>query len=418
MTRPVSPDYYELLGVSRDADAAAITRAYRRVAHASHPDTGGNDGMFRLLQLAYETLADPAARRAYDATLDGTGDSAAPAPERAGTAHSQWTFDDGTSRSAVVDPNELSWWSEVDPDASPRVVPPYRQGAWPAAIAAVVVLVCAGAMLVSSAVAIVLVLALAALIGSTYWRGRAGIEHPTAEIGAVVVGLPGAAAYLYFGPAVVAPVLAAVSFAAMVVAAILAYRYGIGQRLDQVADEEALALVEYGMPGTGTEENDDAIGQRIGADTVWMLTALPGARVFHGLGIPGRAGTLDHAVVCGRRVALVASRYWVPGRYAWTPHGTLLRDGQHFAGGDVRLGDAVSAYAGIVGKAVEVRGYMLVAPSRPGRVPAATGAGGTVTVGDPLAVVEAIGAWFRGSGDSDLVDRRLLVRMYERRVSR
>ncbi|MGH3094719.1 MAG: J domain-containing protein [Streptosporangiales bacterium] len=417
MTRSVTPDYYELLGVSRDADAAAITQAYRRAARSSHPDTGGNAGMFRLLQVAYETLADPAARRAYDATLDDTGDAAADDGD-ADAVHAQWTFADGTSRSAVFDPDELSWWSEVDPEASPRVVPPYRQGAWPAAIAVAAFLLCTAAMLASSVVAAALAVALAALVGSAYRRGRTGAEHPAVEVAATIVVLCGAGAYLYFGPPVVAPVLGAASFAAMVVAAVLAYRYGSGRRLDQVADEEAVAMVEYGTPGTGTQADNDAVGQRIGADTVWMLTALPGTRVFHGLRIPGRSGTLDHAVVCGRRVALVNSRYWEPGRYAWTPHCTLLRDGKHFAGGDVRLGDAVSAYAGIGGKAVEVRGYMLVAPSRPGRVLAATGAGGTVTVGDPLAVVEAIGAWFRGSADSDLVDRRLLVRMYERRVVR
>lgn len=417
MTRPVTPDYYELLGVARDADAAAITRAYRRAARSSHPDTGGNAGMFRLLQVAYETLADPASRRDYDATLDEAGstreaarDTGAEEPETA-----QWMFADGTSRSAVFDPTELSWWTDVDPEAPARVVPAYGRATAPAATATAVFLAAAGAMLATSLVAIPLVMALAALVANAYRRGWAGAEHPTVEVAAVVVGLPGAGAYWYFGPAVLAPALSAVAFALMVVAAVFAHRYGGGRRLDHVADPEAVAMIEYGRPGTGI--GDDAVGQRIGADSVWMLTALPGARVFHGLRGAASSGTIDHAVVCGHRVALVASRYWEPGRYAWTPHSTLLRAGQHFPGGDIPLGDAVAAYADVAGHSTEVRGYVLVAPSRQGQVAAATDASGTLTVGDPLAVVERIGAWFRSSGESDLVDRRLVLRMYERRVS-
>lgn len=49
MSRSATPDYYELLGVPRDADVETITKAYRKLARVSHPDGGGNAGMFRLL---------------------------------------------------------------------------------------------------------------------------------------------------------------------------------------------------------------------------------------------------------------------------------------------------------------------------------------------------------------------------------
>ncbi|HEV8254900.1 MAG TPA: DnaJ domain-containing protein, partial [Vicinamibacteria bacterium] len=65
-------DYYTILGVSRDASAAAIKRAFRRLAKKYHPDMGqivtGDE--FQALQAAYETLTDAERRRRYDETLE------------------------------------------------------------------------------------------------------------------------------------------------------------------------------------------------------------------------------------------------------------------------------------------------------------------------------------------------------------
>jgi molecular chaperone DnaJ len=63
-------DYYEVLGVSRDASDADIKKAYRRMAMKHHPDrTEGDKGSeekFKLATQAYEILSDPNKRRAYD----------------------------------------------------------------------------------------------------------------------------------------------------------------------------------------------------------------------------------------------------------------------------------------------------------------------------------------------------------------
>lgn len=64
-------DYYRLLGVPRSATAAAIKRAFRRLAKQYHPDAGHGSApeVFHEIQAAYEILTDADRRRRYDETL-------------------------------------------------------------------------------------------------------------------------------------------------------------------------------------------------------------------------------------------------------------------------------------------------------------------------------------------------------------
>jgi molecular chaperone DnaJ len=62
-------DYYEILGVSRDADKEEIKRAYRRLARKYHPDVNKEDGAeerFKEINRAYEVLSEPETRSRYD----------------------------------------------------------------------------------------------------------------------------------------------------------------------------------------------------------------------------------------------------------------------------------------------------------------------------------------------------------------
>lgn len=64
-------DYYEVLGVGRDANKAEVKTAFRRLARELHPDVNDHDPAaeekFKEAAEAYEVLSDPERRRAYDA---------------------------------------------------------------------------------------------------------------------------------------------------------------------------------------------------------------------------------------------------------------------------------------------------------------------------------------------------------------
>ena len=64
---------YDVLGIGRCADTAAIKSAYRRAAKQSHPDLAAPTGgvrRFREIQEAYETLKDRQRRKRCDQALD------------------------------------------------------------------------------------------------------------------------------------------------------------------------------------------------------------------------------------------------------------------------------------------------------------------------------------------------------------
>ena len=90
-------DYYEILGIKRDAKPEEIKKAYRRLARKYHPDVNPGDKAaeerFKLMSEAHDVLSDPKKRSVYDrfgqysenladAAARGAGPSAAVARRR------------------------------------------------------------------------------------------------------------------------------------------------------------------------------------------------------------------------------------------------------------------------------------------------------------------------------------------------
>ena len=77
-------DYYEVLGIDKNADDAAIKKAYRVLAKKYHPDANPDNAeaekKFKEASEAYSVLIDPEKRKQYDqfghAAFDGMGGGA------------------------------------------------------------------------------------------------------------------------------------------------------------------------------------------------------------------------------------------------------------------------------------------------------------------------------------------------------
>ena len=62
-------NYYDILGVKRDATDDDIKKAFRKLAAKYHPDAGGDEAKFKEISEAYTTLSDKQKRKEYDQLL-------------------------------------------------------------------------------------------------------------------------------------------------------------------------------------------------------------------------------------------------------------------------------------------------------------------------------------------------------------
>ena len=63
----MSKNYYDILGVNKNASDTEIKKAYRKLAHQYHPDKkGGDESKFKEVNEAYQVLGDQQKRSQYD----------------------------------------------------------------------------------------------------------------------------------------------------------------------------------------------------------------------------------------------------------------------------------------------------------------------------------------------------------------
>ncbi len=86
----VEKDYYQVLGVPKDAPAAEIKKVYRKLARKYHPDANKGDAgaeeRFKEISEAYDVLADPARRKEYDEARELFGSGGFRMPGGGGSA--------------------------------------------------------------------------------------------------------------------------------------------------------------------------------------------------------------------------------------------------------------------------------------------------------------------------------------------
>lgn len=336
-------DYYELLGVQRHASTVEIKTAYRALAKVMHPDAGGTAGTFRLLQEAYETLNDPSRRARYD---HGDADPVLPAgpvrPRQASRRRDFGPDPDFEPATVDLDPGSIPWWSTVDAAEQPAAPAGHAPG-WEVPLG-----------------------------GAAGWLVLLAVGL-SVELSPLLLALW---------------LLALIGIAGVVVR--LARRY-LADRLDQQTFAEEFAEQRvFGEPGA--DQGD--VSERLTAELLeTYLTRLPGVRIFHGVAWPGsRFADIDHAVLCGRRLVLIESKLWLPGRYAADPDGTVWRNDHIFRGGHTRLAAGLAAFRTLLPD-LEIRGALILYPCRSGEITTDDSAGAPAPPMTPAGFVHEIGGW-------------------------
>ena len=343
MAQTTAVTHYDLLGVSQTATDAEIKKAYQKALRTSHPDVGGNAGMFRLVQEAYETLSDPRRRAAYDQSLASASSSRPdpsagrtrqdpprpkPEPKPEPQAKQEPVFRD------METPPAPRPWSGPAMEFHPPLVVPEPEPFQLRRKAPKWVIVWMVVFLVVLAVTCGFPIFMYGLIQAT-----GAYPKEAFTFGDLMSGV--AVNVIWWGLVAFVPLM------------IAKRRRRMPDPLPKAEDflpKEALMARVHGEPGRdlsvarfGDNAKLGVEGEkrtsRLIAETV--LPGLPGARLINGLRWPGTEhADIDHAVILDNRIAVIDSKMWTDGNY-WWDNKQLFRDGRSMD--PFKLGSAVAA---------------------------------------------------------------------------
>ncbi|AHI01252.1 DnaJ domain-containing protein [Kutzneria viridogrisea] len=436
-------DYYELLEVKPGASQAEIKSAHRSLVKVLHPDAGGSQIMFRLVQEAYETLSDPERRAAYDLRRGMAGSRGAPrtrpptrpAPEWEGWEEYEEELHEPEpepepepqqpvgfpSGLRAIPTESIPWWQSVDPESKVSWRPGFGwaqrcffigAALWTALLAATAVpLFAKGLTTVALVVIVPLVYVAVTIAGKATPKFITWLTYFWAA-GMTGLGVWSLAQGELYGVAVL--LLAGGVFALPP----LCRWYLASRATERIFTYEFRSFNLFGAPGTRLLAAEDEPVKECD-DGEWMtldllsgyLGQIPAVRIFHGLAWPGSSkAEVDHAVLCGHKLLLIESRSWLPGHYTCDAKGALQRDGAAFEGSDLRLAKTVAAYQMLLPK-MDVQGFVLVHPREPGEITSAMPATVPIDVIGPEDFVRGVGGWL--AGEPALIDRDVFLTLLD-----
>jgi hypothetical protein len=301
-------DWYRLLGVDVHADRAAIKRAYLKAIRTYHPDVAGPEGeeMTALVNEAWATLSNDSKRAAYDlsrrpkdapATTPPHPRPRAPQPARPVPKPDPWSATAAQTpqpEAETIAPHQTHWW-EIPVAVISLTVSAYVLLAWttwwgsPAPL---------GLITLITETAFIF----ATLSDGFMWRFR----HTRATLAGarliLVLALPGG---VFAAASATSLPHALLTLAAG--SATCAAGWWLSWAIRDIRSVKRPGIGAYPVDAARVFEQSAPTVSDPLLDTLRGLSDLTGARLFHNIWPPYAATGIDHAVVVGRRVALIVT---------------------------------------------------------------------------------------------------------------
>lgn len=148
------------------------------------------------------------------------------------------------------------------------------------------------------------------------------------------------------------------------------------------------------------------LAQRVVGEALEQLQRMPGVRIVHGIRAAG-IGTVPHAIIAGRSIALIDAQLWAPATYGVSASGMITRDGHDMPSAAVEFPHIVERFHRLLGETARVKGWITVLPDREGEAHVDTSrTWQRVRLATTAETLREVGDWLAPEGER--VDRLLL----------